>query len=778
MPGAPYIPGAYPTTAAGRSAAPPRSQWGPAPGTAAGGSATRAGATATASGGAGGQRPITRNRAAGFSSRGRPTTGTMAAFDPFRATARAGAPTDAKSEPTKEDQVRDLERAISALLHESAAAAADGRDALALAKAKEASKRERHLLKQREAFALMDQANLDLTYCVQVNLAHMYHKNKMPHEAINTYLLVVKNKTFNQAGRLRVNMGNIYLELRMLPQAVKMYRMALDQVSQATNKELRMKILRNMGSAFILQSQFQDAVTSFETIMETVPDHQAAFNLVLCYYALGDKDKQRRAFQRLVAIPPPQLELTDDDIPVDPTLFTGDDPLKLLARNARRTALRQVLLAAKLIANSVAPAANNGPSGWDWLIETTKSSAMADAVGELELAKASSYLHAREYPAAVAALKAFERKEAPHAACAAQTNLAALAYLEGDLDAAEAHADAALLLDRYNARALTNAGNVALARGDMPRARELYRTAMDADAACTEAAYNLGLAYKKSAQWVEAAKVYERLHAVLRTAPDVVWHLGDVAERAGDVARAKEWYSVLVSLVPTDPKVLAKLGDLHVRDGDTAQAFHYYAESFRFHPCDIDVIAWLGAYYVDCDVYEQALEYFDRAAKVDPSEVKWPLLAASCLRRCGNYAAAMEAYQRIHAKWPGNVECVRFLVRIASDIGAKELPDWQEKLARLEARAQSGGGVGSAGTDAPGMGGAHAAAMRRSASMVAAKSDEAVAVPFSGAGRKMTAGLFGPAAPVSPRASAAPTARAAAVNDDDHDDHNVVDMLP
>ena len=36
----------------------------------------------------------------------------------------------------------------------------------------------------------------------------MFHMNKMYGEALNTYQLIVKNKQYPQAGRLRVNMGN------------------------------------------------------------------------------------------------------------------------------------------------------------------------------------------------------------------------------------------------------------------------------------------------------------------------------------------------------------------------------------------------------------------------------------------------------------------------------------------------------------------------------------------------------------------------------------------
>ena len=43
---------------------------------------------------------------------------------------------------------------------------------------------------------------------------------------------------FVGVGRLRVNMGNIYVEQRKFPQAIKMYRMALDQI-QDSHKGVR-----------------------------------------------------------------------------------------------------------------------------------------------------------------------------------------------------------------------------------------------------------------------------------------------------------------------------------------------------------------------------------------------------------------------------------------------------------------------------------------------------------------------------------------------------------
>lgn len=57
-------------------------------------------------------------------------------------------------------------------------------------------------------------------------------------EAINTITALVKNKTFDRAGRLRINIGNMHFAQGKHLQAVKQYRMALDQIPN-TQQSLR-----------------------------------------------------------------------------------------------------------------------------------------------------------------------------------------------------------------------------------------------------------------------------------------------------------------------------------------------------------------------------------------------------------------------------------------------------------------------------------------------------------------------------------------------------------
>ena len=93
----------------------------------------------------------------------------------------------------------------------------------------------------RENAQTLDQVNIDLTFYVFYNLANMYHASNLHQDALNTYTIILKNKQYPQASRLRVNMGNIYFEQKKYEQAIKMYNMALDSTT-AQNKDMKMKI--------------------------------------------------------------------------------------------------------------------------------------------------------------------------------------------------------------------------------------------------------------------------------------------------------------------------------------------------------------------------------------------------------------------------------------------------------------------------------------------------------------------------------------------------------
>jgi intraflagellar transport protein 88 len=210
----------------------------------------------TAMGGGGdGPRPMTSVKGAGYSSRSSSSANAAAApFDPLQQGAAAGPapPLQQKTQDSPEHQAREMEKNVNKLIEESAAANKRGEHSIALDKAKEAAKKERLLVRHREKHNLLDSMNYELTYSVAFALANAYEKNEMHVEAINAYTMIIKNQKAQQqqgggggvpgaspqTGRIRVNMGNIYYKLKKYTSAIKMYRMAMDQIGN-TSRDMR-----------------------------------------------------------------------------------------------------------------------------------------------------------------------------------------------------------------------------------------------------------------------------------------------------------------------------------------------------------------------------------------------------------------------------------------------------------------------------------------------------------------------------------------------------------
>ncbi|KAL6484824.1 hypothetical protein MHYP_G00068690 [Metynnis hypsauchen] len=629
----------------------------------------------------GAARPMTAVRAAGYSSS--LTRGST--FDPLGQSRGPAPPLEAKNEDTPEEKIKILEKKVNDLIEESCLAQGNGDLQLALEKAKEAGRKERALVRQREQTGTADHITLDLTYSVLFNLANQYANNDMNTEALNTYQVIVKNKMFNNAGRLKVNMGNIYFKQKNYPKAIKFYRMALDQISNA-HTEMRIKIMQNIGVSFIRMGQYSDAITSFDHIMSESPNIKTGFNLILCYYAIGDRERMKKSFQKLICVP---LGIDEEDKYISP----NDDPhanllieaikndqLHQMERERKALAEKYIMTSAKLIAPAIE---STFAAGFDWCVDMVKSSQYVELANDLEINKAITYLRQKEFNQAVETLKTFEKKDS-RVKSAAATNLSFLYFLEKDYDQADRYADLAMNADRYNPAALINKGNTVFVKEDYEKAAEFYKEALRNDSSCTEALYNLGLTYKRLGRLEEALDCFLKLHAILRNSAQVMYQLANLYEMLEDPHQAIEWLMQLITVTPTDPHVLAKLGELYDNEGDKSQAFQYYYESFRYFPSNIEVIEWLGAYYIDTQFCEKAIQYFERATLIQPNHVVWQLMVASCYRRSGNYQKALETYKDIHRKFPENVECLRFLVRLCTDMGLKEVQDYATKLKKVE----------------------------------------------------------------------------------------------
>lgn len=625
-----------------------------------------------------------------------------------------------KIENSPKEVARDLERAVNTLIEQSADRIAKQQFEEALHLAKDAGRKERAFTKHCESSGLTDLLNVDLTYAVFFNLANAYHLNGLWKEAIQAYTPIVKNKQYAQGGRLRVNMGNIYFEQQQFPTAIRMYRMALDQIPN-TSKEIRHKIKRNIGAAQIRLGHYQDAAATFEDIMEGSPDFQAGFNLIVCYYAIGEHEKMRRGFTNLITIPMEgQSEEDEDDErdgvgggassllheakENDENSHTSSrdhlqslkaDGLKAEIRARRKKAMEFILVAAKLCAPALDK--KDWLAGFTWVIDALKQENHEQLASEMEICKAHWFLKQKEFEKAIEVLKAFEKKDAVHKAMAA-TNLSYLYFIEGDVTQADKYASLAVRHQRYNAKALVNKGNCLYVKNDCERAKELFLEAIGVEADCIEAIYNLGLVNIKMGVLGEALQAFEKLHSIVPSNSEVLYQIANLHDMMGNYRQAAKWFNILLSCFGdkgdrsrgghavksvADPGVLARMGQLFNKDDDETQAFHYHLEAYRYFPINLDVISWLGVWYVKSELYEKAIQFFERASQIQPTEVKWRLMVTSCYRRMGAYQKAMVLYEQIHHDYPENLECLRYLVAICKDLGQR-CDGFQAKLAKLE----------------------------------------------------------------------------------------------
>jgi len=58
----------------------------------------------------------------------------------------------------------------------------------------------------------------------------------------------------------------------------------------------------------VKQKRFGKAIEVYEDIMNDTPDFDVGFNLIVCLYALGEKEKMRTMFERLLMIPIPGMD--------------------------------------------------------------------------------------------------------------------------------------------------------------------------------------------------------------------------------------------------------------------------------------------------------------------------------------------------------------------------------------------------------------------------------------------------------------------------------------
>lgn len=573
-------------------------------------------------------------------------------------------------------KIKKMEEELNEIIDQSSLFFYDKKPIEALNKAKEAQQKMRVFEKYLKTNDLSDLLNVELYFSVGMNLATMFEKNKLFQEALSEYSKLLDMKAHDNTFLVRVNMGNIYFQQEQYSMAIKMYKMALD-MAPAKFGMIKFKLMKNIGHAYVKKKEFLEAISVYEDIINKYPDFESAFNLILCLYTIGDKEKLKRSFVEMLNI---ETYWNDDKADNDQEEEkSNEDPLLAELSLRRNKEISYITDSAKLIAPIIE---DNILDGYEWLIETLKNSKYSEIQPELEISRALVHVKNKNIEVAIDSLKSFEKKD-KRMMTLASTNLGFLYLLEKDFENAEKYCDMALNNDRYNSKALVNKGNCYFYKNDFLRAKENYLEAIGVEADCIEALYNLAFVNKKINAFGEALTALEKLQSIISTAPEVLYQMANIYELVGDNKNALKWYDLLHSTLPNDPNINAKIGMLYSLEKDEAQAYYHYLESFKQLPVNLDTIAWLGIYFVRNLNYEKACFFFERASLIQPKDNKWNLMIASCNRRMGKMDKALSLYEEIYNEDPDNLESLRFIVQICQELG-RDCEEYQISLRKLE----------------------------------------------------------------------------------------------
>nr|XP_043069176.1 intraflagellar transport protein 88 homolog [Drosophila bipectinata] len=380
------------------------------------------------------------------------------------------------------------------------------------------------------------------------------------------------------------------------------------------------------------------------------------------------------------------------------------DELALYTKNRRNAEKRSITMIVDLISPIIE---ENYNDGYNWCIEIIKTSNLAWLANELELNKALVYLRQNDVTQAIETLQMYDRKSEGSMTASALTNLSFIYISLGNLEMATHCLNQLQEIGALETSpmALINASIVDLKKQNLSSARDRLERALELQPTNFEANYNLGLVALAQQDYELAEERFELLKAQLMV-PHSVQHshvfyqLAKLQERrlgvgfkasASPGAALQAYLQVLgISAADIDSRLFEKVGSLYEQIQDHQEANQYYNEAYRINMSDISIASSIGSYYIKLQATEKALYYYERAVLADPNDPNLMLRIASCFRN--SYLPPKQylgMFQKIYARFPENLTCVRALMQVTKSLGLTDLHErYANDYARLHKQQQ------------------------------------------------------------------------------------------
>ncbi|GIQ84568.1 hypothetical protein KIPB_006087, partial [Kipferlia bialata] len=627
---------------------------------------------------------MTAVQAAGFSSRGRPGTGRMGRSAGYATQSRL--PRDAVSSSPK-IKARALERQIHQCMEDAACSCALGTTEAhqkALKRIRQGIQLEtklRSLMETHDLDVSETLASTDLRYTLQFHRGICQTRAGLISEALATYgnLLTAQSRSNGngtptegldpeRTSEIRVNVGALHYKQERYQDAIKYWRMALDQIPRA-RETLRVRISLNIVKALILLERWQDAVSVLEDLAEVTQEFSVLYSLVICYYALEDQRLMHQAFTRLVkALNEADASIAnahsigmDDnalnlsinlDGEVDEGANQADDLGRHLSTILQSNA-RGVLLVARLIAPSISYSIS---SGYDRVVSVLRTYGKGDLAIRLEMGKALAQLRKLDFKQAVETLHGFDKVGINQVTRRfVYTNLAYTEYVAGNTQEAISHADKALDLDNLNVPALL--------------IKDTFLRAVEVDQDSLEAKYNLALCYFDQSRYQDALSIFAGLAQRLPRSAEVLFLLGECYAHTDRPTDAIDSLSRALSVSSHDPGLYMRLGQLYAASGQETRALHSYRESDRLNSGNVQVLSWLAAHCVRRGNTPNALQYIDRLIEIEGSfNPRYHETKALLLSRAGQGVQALSILRDVLSRWPNRPDTRERAIKIGTEL--------------------------------------------------------------------------------------------------------------
>ena len=229
--------------------------------------------------------------------------------------------------------------------------------------------------------------------------------------------------------------------------------------------------------------------------METNSDCLVIFNLIACYFAIGDVLKMKQSFQLLVST----KSFHDSSIQI----ARIDDYIK---------------------SASILLATTEGYIGFEWVINILSSSEYSYLLTEVENLKLMKCLEFGEFDVIETRLQIASLDDERITRNGA-INLASLHYLSQNTEIALKLVDIAAKVDNLHSNAKTLRGNIDFNRGKLDMAQNIFKEVAKDDTICFEAIFNLGLVLQQSGYFSESLNCFKRLFKMTNTNPDVIYQI-------------------------------------------------------------------------------------------------------------------------------------------------------------------------------------------------------------------------------------------------------------